>query len=95
MNRDQGRIIREELESPSLRISPQAREMIGKGGPVGRRLDFWRRNSTARSYCCSSRNDLELTNTGLEMKNVVEQFREPGSESGVTHDGWRSRFRRG
>jgi len=26
--------------------------------------------------CCSKSNDLELTNTGLEMKNVVEQFRE-------------------
>ena len=26
--------------------------------------------------CCSKSNDIELTNTGLEMKNVVEQFRE-------------------
>ena len=26
--------------------------------------------------CCSKSNDLELTNTGLEMKSVVEQFRE-------------------
>ncbi|NUS20617.1 MAG: DUF1732 domain-containing protein, partial [Mesorhizobium sp.] len=26
--------------------------------------------------CCSKSNDIELTNTGLAMKNVVEQFRE-------------------
>jgi len=49
--------------------------MLGKGGPGRRRLDSWRRNSTARSIPAALINDLELTNTGLEMKNVVEQFR--------------------
>src|SRR5204863_8077241 len=55
----------------------QAREMIGKGGPVGRRLDFLSQEfERAVNTCCSKSNDLELTQTGLEMKNVVEQFRE-------------------
>ncbi|MGA7810541.1 endoribonuclease YicC domain-containing protein, partial [Bradyrhizobium sp.] len=55
----------------------QARDLIGKGGPVGRRLDFLSQEFHREvNTCCSKSNDLELTNTGLEMKNVVEQFRE-------------------
>ena len=55
----------------------QAREMISKGGPVGRRLDFLSQEFNREvNTCCSKSNDLELTQTGLEMKNVVEQFRE-------------------
>ena len=68
--------IREELDRISSHIS-QVREMIGKGGPVGRRLDFLAQEFNREvNTCCSKSNDLELTNTGLEMKNVVEQFRE-------------------
>jgi len=68
--------IREELDRIASHIS-QAREMIGKGGPVGRRLDFLAQEFNREvNTCCSKSNDLELTNTGLEMKNVVEQFRE-------------------
>jgi uncharacterized protein (TIGR00255 family) len=68
--------IREELDRIASHIS-QAREMIGKGGPVGRRLDFLAQEFNREvNTCCSKANDLELTNTGLEMKNVVEQFRE-------------------
>src|SRR3984957_10891815 len=55
----------------------QARDMIAKGGPVGRRLDFLAQEFNREvNTCCSKSNDIELTNTGLEMKNVVEQFRE-------------------
>ena len=44
---------------------------------VGRRLDFLAQEFNREvNTCCSKSNDLELTNTGLEMKNVVEQFRE-------------------
>src|SRR3977135_2516574 len=51
--------------------------MLGKGGPIGRRLDFLAQEFNREvNTCCSKSNDLELTNTGLEMKNVVEQFRE-------------------
>jgi uncharacterized protein (TIGR00255 family) len=68
--------IREELDRIASHIL-QAREMIGKGGPVGRRLDFLAQEFNREvNTCCSKSNDLELTNTGLEMKNVVEQFRE-------------------
>src|SRR3954467_2689909 len=68
--------IREELDRIASHIS-QAREMIAKGGPVGRRLDFLAQEFNREvNTCCSKSNDLELTNTGLEMKNVVEQFRE-------------------
>jgi uncharacterized protein (TIGR00255 family) len=68
--------IREELDRIASHIS-QVREMIGKGGAVGRRLDFLAQEFNREvNTCCSKSNDLELTNTGLEMKNVVEQFRE-------------------
>src|SRR5690348_10823514 len=68
--------IREELDRIASHIS-QTREMIAKGGPIGRRLDFLAQEFNREvNTCCSKSNDLELTNTGLAMKNVVEQFRE-------------------
>jgi uncharacterized protein (TIGR00255 family) len=68
--------IREELDRIASHVS-QTREMIGKGGPIGRRLDFLAQEFNREvNTCCSKSNDLELTNTGLAMKNVVEQFRE-------------------
>ena len=68
--------IREELDRIASHIA-QARELIGKGGPIGRRLDFLAQEFHREvNTCCSKSNDIELTNTGLEMKNVVEQFRE-------------------
>jgi uncharacterized protein (TIGR00255 family) len=68
--------IREELDRIASHIA-QAREMIAKGGPVGRRLDFLAQEFNREvNTCCSKSNDIELTNVGLEMKNVVEQFRE-------------------
>jgi len=68
--------IREELDRIASHVS-QAREMIGKGGAVGRRLDFLAQEFNREvNTCCSKSNDLELTNIGLALKNVVEQFRE-------------------
>jgi uncharacterized protein (TIGR00255 family) len=68
--------VREELDRIASHIA-QTREMLGKGGPVGRRLDFLAQEFHREvNTCCSKSNDIELTNTGLEMKNVVEQFRE-------------------
>jgi uncharacterized protein (TIGR00255 family) len=68
--------IREELDRIASHIA-QTRELIGKGGPIGRRLDFLAQEFNREvNTCCSKSNDIELTNTGLEMKNVVEQFRE-------------------
>jgi uncharacterized protein (TIGR00255 family) len=68
--------VREELDRIASHIS-QTRELIGKGGPIGRRLDFLAQEFHREvNTCCSKSNDLELTNTGLEMKSVIEQFRE-------------------
>jgi uncharacterized protein (TIGR00255 family) len=68
--------IREELDRIASHLA-QARELIGKGGPIGRRLDFLAQEFHREvNTTCSKSNDLELTNTGLEMKSVVEQFRE-------------------
>ena len=68
--------VREELDRIASHIS-QTRELIGKGGPIGRRLDFLAQEFHREvNTCCSKSNDLELTTTGLEMKSVIEQFRE-------------------
>lgn len=68
--------IREELDRIASHVT-QARELLTKGGAVGRRLDFLAQEFNREvNTCCSKSNDLELTNTGMQMKNVVEQFRE-------------------
>ena len=68
--------IREELDRIASHIA-QTRELLAKGGAVGRRLDFLAQEFNREvNTTCSKSNDVELTNTGLEMKNVVEQFRE-------------------
>src|SRR6185295_4083970 len=68
--------IREELDRLASHIV-QAERLIGEGGPVGRRLDFLSQelNREANTLCSKS-NDVTLTNIGLELKSVVEQFRE-------------------
>ncbi|MFZ5733733.1 MAG: YicC/YloC family endoribonuclease [Pseudomonadota bacterium] len=68
--------IREELDRIASHVA-QARELLAKGGAIGRRLDFLAQEFNREvNTCCSKSNDLELTNTGMQMKNVVEQFRE-------------------
>jgi uncharacterized protein (TIGR00255 family) len=68
--------IREELDRIASHVG-QARDLLAKGGPVGRRLDFLSQELNREvNTCCSKSNDLDLTNLGLDMKNVVEQFRE-------------------
>jgi uncharacterized protein (TIGR00255 family) len=68
--------IREELDRIGSHVA-QARELLAKGGPVGRRLDFLSQEFNREvNTTCSKSNDIELTNIGLEMKNIVEQFRE-------------------
>ena len=68
--------VREELDRLAAHVA-QARKLIGQGGPIGRRLDFLSQelNREANTLCSKS-NDVELTNIGLELKSVVEQFRE-------------------
>lgn len=68
--------VREELDRIAAHVA-QARELLAKGEAVGRRLDFLAQEFNREvNTTCSKANDLELTNLGLEMKSVVEQFRE-------------------
>ena len=68
--------IREELDRLAAHVA-QARKLLGDGGPIGRRLDFLAQELNRESNTlCAKANDVELTNIGLELKTVVEQFRE-------------------
>jgi uncharacterized protein (TIGR00255 family) len=68
--------IREELDRLVAHVA-QARSLLKQGGAVGRRLDFLSQELHRESNTlCAKANDLELTNIGLELKSVVEQFRE-------------------
>jgi uncharacterized protein (TIGR00255 family) len=68
--------VREELDRLAAHVE-QAQGMVGKGGAVGRRLDFLSQEFNRESNTlCAKANDRELTNIGLELKGVVEQFRE-------------------
>jgi uncharacterized protein (TIGR00255 family) len=68
--------IREELDRLAAHVA-QARKLMAGGGAIGRRLDFLSQelNRETNTLCAKS-NDVELTNIGLELKAVVEQFRE-------------------
>jgi uncharacterized protein (TIGR00255 family) len=67
--------VREELDRLAAHVA-QARRLLDQGA-VGRRLDFLAQelNREANTLCSKS-NDVDLTNIGLELKSVVEQFRE-------------------
>jgi uncharacterized protein (TIGR00255 family) len=68
--------IREELDRLASHVA-QVGRLLTDGGAIGRRLDFLAQelNREANTLCSKS-NDVELTNIGLELKSVVEQFRE-------------------
>ena len=68
--------IREELDRLASH-GAQAQKLLAEGGPVGRRLDFLAQELHRESNTLTAKaNDVELTNIGLELKTVVEQFRE-------------------
>jgi uncharacterized protein (TIGR00255 family) len=68
--------VREELDRLNAHVA-QARKLIQGGGAIGRRLDFLSQELHRESNTlCAKANDVELTNIGLELKTVVEQFRE-------------------
>jgi uncharacterized protein (TIGR00255 family) len=68
--------IREELDRLVAHVA-QASKMLRDGGAVGRRLDFLAQEfNRETNTLCAKANDLELTNIGLELKSLVEQFRE-------------------
>jgi uncharacterized protein (TIGR00255 family) len=68
--------VREELDRLRAHVAA-ARELIAAGGPVGRKLDFLSQefNREANTLCSKS-SDVELTRVGLDLKAVIDQFRE-------------------
>jgi uncharacterized protein (TIGR00255 family) len=68
--------VREELDRLHAHLR-QASQLVEKGGAVGRRLDFLAQELNRESNTlCAKANDIELSKIGLELKSVVEQFRE-------------------
>ena len=68
--------VREELDRLSAHVA-QARELLDKGEPCGRRLDFLSQefNREANTLCSKS-TDVTLTRIGLGLKTAIDQFRE-------------------
>ena len=68
--------VREELDRLGAHIEA-ARELLKKGSPCGRKLDFLCQefNREANTLCSKSQ-DVELTRVGLDLKTVIDQFRE-------------------
>jgi uncharacterized protein (TIGR00255 family) len=68
--------IREELDRLHAHVDA-ARKLIDGGGAIGRRLDFLAQEfGREANTLCAKANDVSLSRIGLELKAVVEQFRE-------------------
>ena len=68
--------IREELDRLSAHVGA-ARELMSAQGAVGRRLDFLAQEFGREANTLTSKaNDVSLSRIGLDLKSVVEQFRE-------------------
>lgn len=68
--------IQEELDRLETHVA-SARKLLSDGGPIGRKLDFLSQefNREANTLCSKS-NAASITAIGLELKAVVDQFRE-------------------
>jgi len=68
--------IREEIDRLRAHVEA-ARALLATGGPIGRRLDFLSQEFNRESNTiCSKSNSTSLTAIGLELKVVIDQFRE-------------------
>jgi TIGR00255 family protein len=68
--------LREEIDRLKAHVVA-AGELIDKGGPVGRRLDFLAQEFNRESNTiCSKSNAAAVTAAGIELKVVIDQFRE-------------------
>jgi uncharacterized protein (TIGR00255 family) len=68
--------IREELDRLNAHVGA-ARELMSAQGAVGRRLDFLAQEFGREANTLTSKaNDVSLSRIGLDLKSVVEQFRE-------------------
>ena len=68
--------IREEIDRLKTHLAA-GRTLLAGGGPIGRKLDFLAQEFNRESNTlCSKSNAAAITATGLELKAVVDQFRE-------------------
>lgn len=68
--------VREEIDRLKSHIAA-ARDLLHKGGPVGRKLDFLAQEFNRESNTiCSKSNSAAVTAAGIELKVVIDQFRE-------------------
>ena len=68
--------LREEIDRLKAHVGA-TRDLLGKGGPVGRRLDFLAQEFNRESNTiCSKSNSTAVTAAGVELKVVIDQFRE-------------------
>lgn len=68
--------IQEEIDRLDAHIAA-ARALLAEGGAVGRRLDFLAQEfGREANTLCSKASDVTLSRIGLELKSVVDQFRE-------------------
>ncbi|MEX3315397.1 YicC/YloC family endoribonuclease [Sulfitobacter sp. PS-8MA] len=68
--------VTEEIDRLAAHVAT-ARDLIGQGGPVGRKLDFLMQefNREANTLCSKAQSS-ELTTAGLALKAVIDQMRE-------------------
>lgn len=68
--------IKEEIDRLNAHIKT-AKELLGTDGAVGRRLDFLCQElNRETNTICSKSTEIELTNCGMQLKTLIEQFRE-------------------
>ena len=68
--------IREEIDRLKTHVAA-GRQLLASGGPIGRKLDFLAQEFNRESNTlCSKSNAAAVTAMGLELKAVVDQFRE-------------------
>lgn len=68
--------LREEVDRLKAHVVA-ARDLLDKGGPIGRKLDFLAQEFNRESNTiCSKSNSVAVTAAGIELKVVIDQFRE-------------------
>ena len=68
--------LREEIDRLKAHVAA-ARALIAGGGPIGRKLDFLAQEFNRESNTiCSKSNAAAVTAAGIELKVVIDQFRE-------------------
>jgi len=68
--------VEEELQRLAAHVSG-ARDILGEFGAVGRKLDFLAQEfNREANTLCSKANAVDITRLGLQLKTVIDQFRE-------------------